>query len=82
MATVIDQYFKVLTEGTEIQQRQKEYTERLYSKPQGPARTLAETEHAIEELARNKASGIDNIHIELEKMLTRKHPTPHASCVG
>ena len=69
-----------LTEGTEIQQRWKEYTECLYSRDshisndffieeftQEPEPTLVEIEHAIKELACNKAPGIDNIPIELVK---------------
>eukprot|EP00795_Rhopilema_esculentum_P013716 gene13716-biopygen3678 len=78
MATVKDQNGKVLTEGKEIQERWKQYTQRLYSRDadisndfteeeftEEPEPTLAEIEHAIKELACNKAPGIDNIPIEL-----------------
>ena len=80
MATVKDQDGKVLTEGKEIQERWKQYTQRLYSRDEKisndfteeefteePEPTLAEIEHAIRELACNKAPGIDNIPIELVK---------------
>ena len=78
MATVKDQDGKVLTEGKEIQERWKQYTQRLYSRDgdisddfteeeftEEPEPTLAEIEHAIKELACNKAPSIVNIPIEL-----------------
>ena len=84
MATVKDQDGKVLTKGKVIQERWKQYTQRLYSRDadisddfteeeftEEPEPTLAEIENAIKELACNKAPGIDNITIELVKKTTQ-----------
>eukprot|EP00795_Rhopilema_esculentum_P016157 gene16157-biopygen5456 len=67
--------------GKEIKERWKQYTQCLYSRDadisndfteeeftEEPEPTLAEIEHAIKEVACNKAPGIDNIPIELQSI--------------